>query len=98
MSQVLTVVSAAVADDRVNDLTAGFAALLAQPLPDGLLRTELLSAPSGEWRIHSLWRDRAALDAMRALPDPPAAPQLFRQVGADPTLQVYVVQAAHPAP
>jgi hypothetical protein len=31
---------------------------------------------------------------MRAAPEPPAAPQLFRQVGADPALQVLLVEAS----
>src|SRR5450830_1605472 len=31
---------------------------------------------------------------MRATPEPPAAPQLFRQVGADPALQVLLVEAS----
>ena len=89
---ILTEVSATVAPDRESDLLTGFRELLAAPLPDGLVRTELLHAPDGDWRIHSLWRDRQALDAMRAGPEPPAAPQLFRKVGAEPSLRVYEVE------
>jgi quinol monooxygenase YgiN len=92
-SQVLTEVSAVVSGDRAAEVLPAFEALLRQPLPDGLLRTELLSSPDGEWRIHSLWRDREALDAMRAGAKPPAAPELFRQLGAEPSLRVYAVQA-----
>jgi len=90
-AQILTEVSAVVAEDHEDDLLAGFAALMDQQLPDGLLRTELLRGADGAWRIHSLWRDRAALDAMRASAEPPAAPALFRRVGADPTLSILVV-------
>lgn len=95
MTMVLTEVSATVPSDRVGELTEGFAALTRQALPDGLLRTELLGGTDGEWRIQSLWRDQAALDAMRAQPDPPAAPKLFREVGAEPALKFYVVNATH---
>lgn len=95
LAHVLTEVSADVAPDRVTELTDGFAELTRQALPDGLLRTELLRGSDGEWRIQSLWRDQAALDAMRALPEPPAAPRLFRQVGAEPVLRIYVVNATH---
>ena len=91
--QILTEVSAVVAEDREDDLLTGFTALLNQPVPDGLLRTELLRGADGAWRIQSLWRDRAALDAMRTSAEPPAAPALFRRVGADPTLGILVVVA-----
>lgn len=89
---ILTEVSAPVAPDRETDLIAGFRELLAGPLPDGLVRTELLRGPDGEWRVNSLWRDRQALDAMRAGSEPPAAPTLFRKVGAEPTLRVFQVE------
>jgi hypothetical protein len=89
--QVLSEVSAFVLPERVAALVAGYRELLARPLPDGLLRTELLGGEDGRWRIQTLWRDRAALDAMRAGPRPPAAPQLFREVGAEPELAVFDV-------
>lgn len=92
--RVLTEVSAHVRADREADLRAGFAALLRAPLPEGLLRTELLCGPDDEWRIQTLWRDREALDAMRAAGEPPAAPQLFRKVGAEPVLTILEVSAA----
>jgi quinol monooxygenase YgiN len=93
---VVTEVSALVPADRVAEIVPAFEALVRGPLPDGLLRTELLSSPAGEWRIHSLWRDQAALDAMRASSEPPAAPALFRRLGAEPTLRVHTVQSAYP--
>lgn len=64
--QVLTEVSAVVAVDREAELVAAYREVIAQPVPDGLLRTELLSGVDGHWRIQTLWRDHAALDAMRA--------------------------------
>lgn len=72
--QVLTEVRATV--DRASEgrLVAGFLELLKSPVPDGLLRTELLRGPDRQWRIETLWRDRAALDVMRAGAEPPAAP------------------------
>jgi quinol monooxygenase YgiN len=95
---VLTEVSAVVAPEREADLLAAFRDLGTRPLPDGLVRTELLSERDGRWRIQSLWRDHAALDAMRANPDPPAAPRLFREVGADPVLTVLDVPVQFVAP
>src|SRR5438874_2287946 len=92
-SEILTEVSAVVATDRVPELLDRFQRLLNQAMPDGLMRTELLRGDDDIWRIQSLWRDRGALDAMRAGPEPPAALQLFREVGAEPTLRVLSVKA-----
>ncbi|HLO36171.1 MAG TPA: antibiotic biosynthesis monooxygenase [Candidatus Deferrimicrobium sp.] len=92
---VLTEVGASVAPDREIELLTGFRELIRQPTPDGLLRTELLRGADGRWRIQTLWRDRAALDAMRAASEPPAAPRLFRSVGAEPTLVILEVLADH---
>ncbi|MEU9715284.1 hypothetical protein [Streptomyces sp. NPDC047976] len=89
---VLSEVSAVVAPEREADLVAGYRDLVARPLPDGLLRTELLSGQDGHWRIQTLWRDRAALDAVRAAPGGAPAPQLFREVGAEPGLAVFDVK------
>ena len=91
--QVLTEVRATVDPSRQEDLVAGFESLLAEGLPEGLLRTELLHVDD-EWRIQSLWRDRDALGAMRASTAEPAAPKLFRSVGADPELTILEVRAS----
>lgn len=84
---ILTIVSADVDEGRAGDLVVGFESLLASGLPDGLLETRLLGDGQGHWAIHSLWRDRAALDAMRASAEP-AAPAFFRGFQAEPKLTV----------
>jgi hypothetical protein len=51
MSQrILTVVSATVDPSREAELLAGFRGLLTAPVPDGLLRTELLRGATGPGR------------------------------------------------
>lgn len=90
---VLTIVTAHVEQSRAEELVAAYERLLAEGLPDGLLRTQLLGDGQGQWAIHSLWRDRSTLDAMRAAPEPPAAPALFRKFSADPALTVMDVLA-----
>ena len=92
--RVLTEVSGDVAAERAADLQAAFTELLAAPLPDGLLRTQLLRGPDGHWRIQTLWRDRDALDAMRSGGEPPAAPRLLREAGAEPVLTIWEVVGA----
>jgi hypothetical protein len=95
--EIMTEVSAILPAECASDVPAAFAELTHRPLPDGLLRTELLAGPDGEWKIQSLWRDQEALDAMRAGAEPPAAPALFRRLGAEPDLRIYAVRARHTA-
>lgn len=95
---ILTIVTAEVDQGHAHDLTAAFENLLAGGLPDGLLETRLLGDGQGHWAIHSLWRDRAALEAMRASPEPPAAPALFRRFAAEPALVVMQVLAGSADP
>jgi quinol monooxygenase YgiN len=85
---VLTIVSADVDQGQAEALIAAYEAMLAGGLPEGLLETQLLGDGQGHWAIHSRWRDRAALDAMRAAPEPPAAPALFRRFSAAPALAI----------
>jgi hypothetical protein len=94
---ILTDVSATVDSEKHQQLVAAFQALGAEPMPDGLVRTELLRGREGLWRIQTLWRDREALDAMIASSEVPAARRLFQDVGATSALQVYEVRAEHPA-
>lgn len=91
---ILTIVSAVVEDDRADDLILAYEELLAQGFPDGLLESRLLRSGEGTWAIHSLWRDLAALEAMRASGEPPAALALFKRFGAEPTLAIMRVAAA----
>jgi quinol monooxygenase YgiN len=88
---ILTIVTADVDQDQAQELIAAYETLIAGGLPDGLLETQLLGDGQGHWAIHSLWRDRAALDAMRAAPEPPAAPALFRRFSAEPALAIMPV-------
>lgn len=88
---VLTIVSADVDESQAEELIAAYETLLAEGLPEGLLQTQLLGDGQGHWAIHSLWRDRAALDAMRDAHEPPAAPALFRRFSADPALAIMPV-------
>ncbi|HSN11801.1 MAG TPA: hypothetical protein VLS51_06820 [Propionibacteriaceae bacterium] len=90
--KVITEVTAVVDAEKEASLLEGFRRLLAGAKPDGLERTELLRGRDGAWRIQTLWRDQEALDTMRAAPEPPAAPTLFREVGAEPVLQILVVE------
>jgi heme-degrading monooxygenase HmoA len=90
---ILTMAAGNVPDDRVDDLVAGYQALLQGPFPDGLLETSLLRGEGHEWAVATLWRDREAIVAMRASGEPPAALRLFADVGGQPRAAVYEVVA-----
>jgi len=97
---VLTVVSATVDPAQEGHLTAAYQAVLDAEVPDGLLASALLRGDGNQWQITTLWRDRAALDAMRARmlarPELPAAPRVFREAGAEPTLAIFdVINGLH---
>ncbi len=91
-TSMLTVADATVAEDRVAELVEGFRAMVGEGLPEGLLRTELLRGRDGRWRVQSLWRERADLDALRSSGKPPAALELFRSVGSEHTHDVFFVE------
>ena len=93
--QILTAVTATVEANREEELRIGFRNVVARPLPEGLVRTELLQGQNGCWRIQTLWRDRAALEAVRASTEPPVALKLFESVGADHSHEVFTVESAH---
>lgn len=93
--QILTDVSATVDPDRELELLASFHELVAAPLPDGLLRTELMRGPENLWRIQTLWRSREALEAMLEDSGPPPARRLFHHVGAEPSLHIYEIEVSH---
>lgn len=95
---ILTEVSATVDSGRESDLVVGFRDLARSPVPDGLVRTELLQGPEGRWRIQTLWRSREALNAMLAGSETPTARRLFERAGADSSLQILEVEAEHHVP
>ena len=89
--QVITVISATIDNGREDDLRAAYEAVIHEKLPDGLLATALLRGNNNTWQIASLWRDQGALDALRTAPGAPAAPRVFGNAGAEPTVTLFDV-------
>ena len=89
---VVTAVDAVVPADREAELIEGFRLMAAGDSPEGLLRTELLRGQEGRWRIQTTWRDRAAVIALRARGEGPAAMRLLDSVGATHTHTVFTVE------
>lgn len=96
-TSIMTSVNATVDPEHESELLAGFRDLTAGPMPEGLVRTELLRGQGGRWRVETVWRDRDALEAVRTSGEPPAALELFRRVGADHSHEVFFVESAYPS-
>ena len=96
---ILTVLEARVPPGGEQALRAAYAAAGAEPLPRGLMRTELLrdARETARWRIQTWWESRAALDAMRGA-GTPAGVLMFRAAGAEPALSVFEVVDGLPRP
>ncbi|WP_042377349.1 antibiotic biosynthesis monooxygenase [Streptacidiphilus melanogenes] len=88
---VLAEVNVSVEAEHEDRLIAAYHRLIARPLPEGLLQTELLRGESGRWRIQTLWRDRSSMDAMRSTSAGPSAPRLFREMNAQPEFEIFEV-------
>ncbi len=96
-AEIVTVVDATVDADREQDLVAGYRQMTQGPIPDGLLRSELLRGQGGRWRIQTTWRDRDSLMAMRRGGRAPAALELFDAVGAEHSHGVFEVEESYHA-
>jgi hypothetical protein len=92
VSELVTAAEGAVPPEREQELVDGFRDLVAPPLPDGLLRSELLRGQDGRWRIETRWRDREAIMAVRASGGGPAAQALFESLGVKPSHEFFVVE------
>jgi len=90
---ILTVLEARVPPGGEQALRAAYAAAGAEPLPRGLMRTELLrdARETARWRIQTWWESRAALDAMRAAGGTPQGVLMFRAASAEPELTIFDV-------
>src|SRR5262245_54650081 len=91
MTQVVTVLAARVAPERVADLQAAYNDAARGPFPPGLVRSTLLQERSDQtqWRIETVWASQDALAAMRQAPGKPRGVQIFESAGAQPTLSVF---------
>ena len=96
---ILTVLEAQVSAGGAEALRAAYAAAGTEPLPPGLVRTELLhdAREAARWRIQTWWASREALEAMRGA-GTPAGVLMFRAAGAEPALSIFEVVDGLPRP
>lgn len=94
---VMTVLEARVPAERAASVDAIFARGM-RDVPPEIVETFLVrdTQDPQRFRLCTIWRDRAALDAMRASGVKPKGVQLFEEAGATPVLGIFDV-AVHRA-
>ncbi len=92
MTMIMTILESHVAPDKQAALQAAFKSATAQ-LDTGIEQTFLSrsNADPTLWRIMTVWRDREALDAMRASGETPRGVLIFREAAAEPSLTVFTI-------
>jgi hypothetical protein len=87
----VTIVEGAVGAAREGDLRSAWENA-PTPLPAGFIESSLLRREDGTWRIVTVWESREVVLAMRGSGQPPAAPMMFQQVGAEPSVSMWTVE------
>ena len=87
MPEVVTMVSAYIAPDRVADVVEGFGAAIRAGMPERR-QVSLLRGDGDLWRIVTVWRDRQDLNRYLSMTDRPFAVTLLEGAGGAPTVDV----------
>lgn len=99
---VISMVEGRVAVDKQEALQAEYQQEVLQGLPAGILQTFLLrkADDAAAWRIITVWKSMAELQAVRQSPEQPPAMRMFKSAGVDATLTVFEVvhTVSHQAP
>jgi hypothetical protein len=91
MSQVMSLVRGHVAGEALDEIRTRYAAGVSGDRPPGLEATWLLARSDGSVAVATIWRDRAAIDAMAATGEEPFARRLIREAGGTPTVEFFDV-------
>lgn len=86
---VMTIVAAKVAADKEDVLKEAYEQAGGGQLPPAIKETFLLHEDGSDvWRIATVWNSREQLEEYRRGVDTPAAIEMFRAAGAQPTVTV----------
>lgn len=91
---IMGVLTAHMASEREEKFLGGIRKILATEKPDGFLRYAVLRGRDGQWLIHSLWRDREAMSALRAAGRVPPALVLLDRLGATHSHDLFTVEVS----
>ena len=87
MSEVVTMVSAHIAPERVADVIADFGAAVRAGMPERR-HTSLLRGDGDLLRIVTVWRNRQDLERYLSTTDRPFAVRLLEDAGGTPVVEV----------
>lgn len=89
---VLTILEAAVQPERWETLTRAYHDDTRE-IPDFIVQSYLIQsqAESTTWRIITVWRSQADLDALRNSGETPTGVLIFQAAGATPVLSIFDV-------
>ena len=87
MPEVVSMVSAHIAPERIADVVEGFGAAVRAGMPERR-HTSLLRGDGGLIRIVTVWRSRHHLDRYLASVDKPFAVSLLESAGGDTVVDV----------
>jgi hypothetical protein len=88
MPEVVTVVTAYIPADRIDDVIAEFCAAVRAGMPERR-HTSLLRGEGNMMRIITVWRSRAELDHYLATTEHPFAVSLLQRFGGDPVVDIH---------
>jgi hypothetical protein len=91
VAPILSFVRGVVPAAAVGDVVERYRAGLADERPEGLEASWLLRGADGTVAVATLWRDPAALDALRASGEEPFARRLIREAGGSPSAEFFDV-------
>lgn len=89
MPEVVTIVTARIAPDRIDDVIAGFGDAVRRGTIPEHRHTSLLRGEGGLMRILSVWRTRADFDHYLETAEHPFAVTLLRRAGGDPVVDIH---------
>jgi hypothetical protein len=87
MTEVVTMVSARIAPDRVPEVADRFAAAVRAGMPERR-HTSLFRGDGDLFRVVTVWRSRDDLERYLATTDRPFAVRLLEDAGGDPVVDV----------
>ncbi len=92
---VITMLEAHVAPEQWDALRASYAARARPPASGPIVESFLIQGTEerNDWRIVTVWRDLAALEAMRSSGETPTGVVIFREANAEPRLTIFNVRA-----
>jgi hypothetical protein len=89
MPEVVTIVTAFLPPDRIDDVIAEFGATIRAGLLPERRHTSLLRGEENMMRIITVWRSRADLDHYLATTAHPFAVSLLRRFGGSPVVDIH---------